>query len=93
MPLDKIFLSYTKIGSRGFLSKWKPNNKSALILKQLLESVKYINFNKIRNRILVDALFKSDARSDGKQEIFYMAFKYWNAVCLVTPVVRIIDGI
>ena len=28
----------------------------------------HIKFNKIKNKILLDALFKSDARGDGKQE-------------------------
>ena len=33
----------------------------------------HIKFNKIKNKILLDALFKSDARGDGKQESLYMA--------------------
>ena len=32
-----------------------------------------IKFNKIENKNFLDALFKSDARGDDKQEIFYMA--------------------
>ena len=48
---------------------------------------------KKKNRILVDALFKSDARIDGKQTSFIWPYctKYLNAVRLVTPVDRIID--
>ena len=33
-------------------------------------SAKYIIFNEIKNKIFLDALSKSDARLDGKQEIF-----------------------
>ena len=36
-------------------------------------SAKYIKFNEIKNKIFLDALAKSDARWDGKQEFFYMA--------------------
>ena len=33
-------------------------------------SAKFIKFNEVENKIFLDALFKSDARWDGKQEIF-----------------------
>ena len=52
---------------RYFCPSRKPN-ESTFILKRLLKGVNYININKIKNSILVDALFKSDARSMWKQE-------------------------
>ena len=38
-------------------------------------SAKYIKFNEIKNKIFLDALLKSDARWDGKQEIFLYGLK------------------
>ena len=35
-------------------------------------SGKYFKFNEIKNKIFLDALSKSDARWDGKQEIFFI---------------------
>ena len=41
--------------------------------KTINSSAKYIKFNEIRSKIFLDALSKSDARWDEKQELFYMA--------------------
>jgi len=38
--------------------------------KKINCSAKYINFNEIKNKFFFDALSKSDARWDGKQENF-----------------------
>ena len=38
--------------------------------KKTNSSAKFIKFNDIKNENFLDALFKSDARWDGKQEIF-----------------------
>jgi len=38
--------------------------------KKINCSAKYINFNEIKNKFFLDALSKSDARWDGKQENF-----------------------
>ena len=35
-------------------------------------SDKYIKLNEIKNKIFLDALAKSDARWDGKQEYYFM---------------------
>ena len=44
-----------------------------LLPKAVNCSAKYIKINETENKIFLDALSKSDARWDGKQEIFYMA--------------------
>ena len=45
-------------------------------------SAKYIKFNEIQNKIFLDALSKSDARWDGKQEkFFYMALMIVRVLC------------
>ena len=36
-------------------------------------SAKYIKFIEMKNKIFLDALSKSYARWDGKQELFYLA--------------------
>ena len=33
---------------------------------------KYIKFNEMKNKIFLDALCKSEARWDGKQELFFI---------------------
>ena len=45
-------------------------NESTLIQIRTLKRVKQIKFSKIKVEIFLDALFKTDTRSDGKQEFF-----------------------
>ena len=40
---------------------------------RLQKSINYIKFNKMKNKIFLDALVKNDARSKGKQYFLYMA--------------------
>ena len=48
-------------------------DKMVLLLpKKINGSDKYIKFNEIKNKIFLDALAKSDARWDGKQEYYFM---------------------
>ena len=59
------------------LKKWQiPCPKKALLApfqrKTIDFSAKYIKFNKMKNKIFLDALSKSDARWDGKQNFFFI---------------------
>ena len=61
-----------KIGYTRIFIKVK-DKMDLLSAKTINCSAKYIKFNEIENKIFLDALSKSDALWDGKQEIFYMA--------------------
>ena len=53
-----------------YFNYYKGQNGSAFTEKQFKCSAKYIKFNEIRNNFFLDALSKSDAHWQGKQELF-----------------------
>ena len=48
-------------------------NEPTFAKKRLQKSINYIKWDKMKNKIFLEALFKSDARSKGKQYFLYMA--------------------
>ena len=66
--LNQIVKSYRNVFWLKLRTKWFCFHR-----KMINGSDKYIKFNEIENRIFLDALLKSVACWDRKQEIFYMA--------------------
>ena len=67
-----VFLSQKQIltSYRNVLLLEQRTKRICFLRKTINCSAKYIRFNEIKNKIFIDALSKSDARCDGKQEFF-----------------------